>query len=154
MSMKKLTDHVIAYSNNNNSGISNLKLQKVLYFVIGNYIRDHGIDEFIKSVYTEKFEAWQYGPVLRSEYFINRKYGRYKIRRSGKIEPSYTEKFDSYINESSSKTVSDLIEESHSHEKWFSNRQRILNNVPIEYELTDLENDFNSSEVSNNAFTR
>ncbi|HDH4577414.1 TPA: hypothetical protein PI184_002771, partial [Staphylococcus aureus] len=82
MGMSSLASHTINVANNSRGRITNLELQKVLYFIIGDYISNHGIDEFIRNVYDERMEAWQYGPVLRSEYFKNSIYGSTKIRRN------------------------------------------------------------------------
>ena len=43
--------------------LTNIKLQKLLYLVFGEYYLDHG-----KPLFRETFEAWQYGPVVASVY--------------------------------------------------------------------------------------
>lgn len=43
--------------------ISNLKLQKILYYMQGFFIA-----VFDKKLFEEEFEAWQYGPVVRDMY--------------------------------------------------------------------------------------
>lgn len=43
--------------------ISNLKLQKLLYYIQGFYIA-----VFEKPLFDEQIEAWQYGPVVRAVY--------------------------------------------------------------------------------------
>lgn len=43
--------------------ISNLKLQKILYYMQGFFIA-----VFDKKLFDEEFEAWQYGPVVRTMY--------------------------------------------------------------------------------------
>lgn len=60
-----LSDHVIAYANQNDNKISNLQLQKVLYFIIGDYISEYGIDSRIKEIYDDKMEAWKHGSMAR-----------------------------------------------------------------------------------------
>lgn len=44
--------------------ISNLKLQKMLYYLQGFFIA-----VFDRKLFDEPIEAWQYGPVVRSAYF-------------------------------------------------------------------------------------
>ena len=44
--------------------ISNLKLQKLLYYLQGFFIA-----VFDKKLFEEPIEAWQYGPVVRESYF-------------------------------------------------------------------------------------
>ena len=53
--------HVINYSNEHDYGISNLKLQKVLYFIQAYFLtkkKDH------TPCFDEKIEAWDFGPVV------------------------------------------------------------------------------------------
>lgn len=45
--------------------LTNLKLQKVLYFTWMQYFRDHGIRLFDDR----QFEAWKYGPVVSDVYY-------------------------------------------------------------------------------------
>lgn len=44
-------------------GITNLKLQKILYFAQAYYLAKHG-----KPIFSEKLEAWKYGPVVPEVY--------------------------------------------------------------------------------------
>lgn len=44
-------------------GITNLKLQKVLYFAQAYYLAKLG-----KPIFSEKLEAWEYGPVVPEVY--------------------------------------------------------------------------------------
>ena len=43
--------------------INNIQLQKILYFIQGEHLAQKGVPLFDKD-----FEAWQYGPVIRSIY--------------------------------------------------------------------------------------
>lgn len=141
MTMRNFADHVIAVSNNENDGITNLQLQKVMYFALGDYIRDNGIDNLVLEIYDEPFEAWPYGPVVRSEYFRNKKYGRFIIQENGVYNISYSV-FDDYIKRYILVPVSELVEKSHKHSKWFYNQSKIMLHEKIEYSLEDLANDF------------
>lgn len=46
-----------------NNDLTNLKLQKILYFAQAEYLK-----EFKKRLFNDEIEAWQYGPVVRSVY--------------------------------------------------------------------------------------
>lgn len=72
---EKLAEYIISYLfYNKNMTISNLKLQKLLYFIQRDYIK------FKKTpLFDEVFEAWQYGPVIRDVYFKYSKYGALPI---------------------------------------------------------------------------
>lgn len=64
--------HVINYSNEREYGISNLKLQKVLYFIQACFLikkTDHS------PCFSEKIEAWDFGPVVPKAYHEYKQYG-------------------------------------------------------------------------------
>lgn len=64
--------HVINYSNEHDYGISNLKLQKVLYFIQAYFLiekKDH------TPCFDEKIEAWDFGPVVPEAYYEYKQYG-------------------------------------------------------------------------------
>ena len=50
--------------------VSNLKLQKMLYFVQGVMLVNYG-----RVAFKEQIEAWQYGPVVPDVYFTYSSYG-------------------------------------------------------------------------------
>ena len=55
--------YIINYSNKKDYGISNLKLQKVLYFVQAYFLIQTG-----HPCFNEKIEAWDFGPVVPVAY--------------------------------------------------------------------------------------
>lgn len=64
--------HVINYSNQNDYGISNLKLQKILYFIQAYFLinkKDHN------PCFNEGIEAWDFGPVVPEAYREYKQYG-------------------------------------------------------------------------------
>lgn len=146
MSMREFAQHVIKVGNEYAGGISNLQLQKIMYFALGDYIKDHGIeDEVVQDIYDEPFQAWTYGPVVETEYHRYKKYGRYFIRESGQENELY-EDLNDYITEYLDWSVTDLVEESHKHSTWSDNMQLILQKENVEYDLEDLEYDFAEDE--------
>lgn len=62
--------HVINYSNDKDYGISNLKLQKVLYFIQAYFLIDASC-----RCFKEKIEAWDFGPVVPEAYREYKKFG-------------------------------------------------------------------------------
>ncbi len=76
--------YVINYSNEKDYGISNLKLQKILYFIQAYFL---SYTESHKPCFAEEIEAWDFGPVVPAAYHEYKQYG------SGDI-PTIT----SYIN--------------------------------------------------------
>jgi uncharacterized phage-associated protein len=55
-----------------------MKLQKMLYFLYRDYLKKTDI-----SLFTERFSAWKYGPVLESVYYTFRSYGSQGIAQYG-----------------------------------------------------------------------
>lgn len=64
--------HIINYSNEKDYGISNLKLQKILYFVQAYFWMTSNGEE---SCFNEKIEAWDFGPVVPEAYREFKQYG-------------------------------------------------------------------------------
>lgn len=63
---------IIEYSNVNNCGISNLKLQKILYYVQAEFLvskPDHS------PCFSDTIEAWDFGPVVPAVYHHYKIYG-------------------------------------------------------------------------------
>ena len=58
---------------NNEQGdmMTNLRLQKLLYFAQGWHLARYG-----KPLFDDDIEAWQYGPVVPSVYNAYKQYGR------------------------------------------------------------------------------
>lgn len=64
MDVKELAIGIISYCNNNNIRISNLKLQKILY-----YIQGYAIKKTHEPAFDAEIHNWQYGPVVEEVYF-------------------------------------------------------------------------------------
>lgn len=64
--------HVINYSNEKEYGISNLKLQKVLYFIQAYFLIDKTKNA---PCFDDKIEAWNFGPVVPAAYHEYKQYG-------------------------------------------------------------------------------
>lgn len=62
--------HVINYSNNKDYGISNLKLQKILYFIQAYFLICTNAPCFL-----ERIEAWDLGPVVPEAYREYKQFG-------------------------------------------------------------------------------
>lgn len=62
--------HVINFSNDKDYGISNLKLQKVLYFIQAYFLISAN-----KKCFNERIEAWDFGPVVPEAYREYKQFG-------------------------------------------------------------------------------
>ena len=61
--------YILQYYNCKNISITNLKLQKVLYYIQGEFYRRFGYPAFIDNI-----EAWKFGPVIPQVY---KKYSKF-----------------------------------------------------------------------------
>lgn len=64
--------HVINYSNQCDYGVSNLKLQKILYFIQAYFLINSREKE---PCFLERIEAWDLGPVVPEAYREYKQYG-------------------------------------------------------------------------------
>lgn len=118
--------------------LSVLSLQKVLYFSIGQYIKENGIDSFIESIYSSPFEAWDYGPVNREIY----RQHRYEGLPAERNDEDYM-RLNDYILLHAQRNPFEMVEDSHKKPFWSSKKSEILNREGcFEYNLEDLKNDF------------
>ena len=68
--------YVINYSDEKDYIISNLKLQKVLYFIQARFLIE---EENSDPCFHEKIEAWDFGPVVPKAYREYKRYGASSI---------------------------------------------------------------------------
>lgn len=61
--VQDVCDFIIRYSNKKGYGITNLKLQKLLYFIQAYYLV-----AFDKPCFEEPIEGWDFGPVVPEVY--------------------------------------------------------------------------------------
>lgn len=64
--------YVINYSNKKKYGVSNLKLQKIMYFIQAYFLTAE-IDS--SPCFSERIEAWDFGPVVPEVYHEFKQYG-------------------------------------------------------------------------------
>lgn len=73
--------YIISYFNENKKEVTNLKLQKLLYFLEAIYM----VLEDENSLFDEEFYAWDFGPVNDKVYQIYKFYGNFPISLDEKI---------------------------------------------------------------------
>ncbi len=71
-----IANYIIEYEHSQNRRISNLKLQKLLYFVQAQFFRIIGVPCF-----NDKIEAWSFGPVVVNVYHAYKFYGGMDITK-------------------------------------------------------------------------
>lgn len=102
--------YIIDYST---TDVSNLKLQKMLYFIQG-----FALAKLDRPLFPDEIEAWTYGPVVPNVYREYMQYGALPLRGvsvfSEQIEdPSIKNFLNSLIDSMSSYSASDLVKMTH-----------------------------------------
>lgn len=136
--------YVINYCNDNNFHISNLKLQKILYFIQAGFYLNKG-----NECFKENIEAWKYGPVIPEVYHEFKQYGSTNIPYiseymdfSGGIfnckSVRYNEDIiddadkiiiNELINNCNKYTASQLVDITHKQKPWIDSYVNGINNV-------------------------
>lgn len=113
--------------------ISNLQLQKILYFLQKKYLVDKG-----RRLFEDDIEAWQFGPVVPEVYYQYCGFGSMAITMNYQIDMDTQDviELDTIIEEKREKNPWDLVEETHKVGKaWFEIYENGLGNrkkIPIE----------------------
>lgn len=91
-----IAKHIIKHEHDERREISNLRLQKLLYFVQAKFIAETG-----KPCFSDPIEAWDFGPVVVAVYH------EYKLFGSFDISIPYE---DTDIDEESEQKINDIID--------------------------------------------
>lgn len=139
--------YIINYSNDRGYSISNLKLQKLLYFVQGVFLAETG-----KVCFPEEIEAWDFGPVVPNAYHEFKKYGSMNIPKIEsfikfedniweservnfnmfRIDKETRERVNRVVDQLSDFSATQLVRITHSQAPWINNYSRGRNrNIPI-----------------------
>jgi hypothetical protein len=139
MSMRKLADHIIAVAQKNSLPITNLQLQKVMYFVIKIAKQENLIDlDQLNEIYDEKFQVWAYGPVIKKEYARFKKFASEPIVGDFQASEEYRV-FDDFIVELLNVSVFTLVDLSHRVPFWANNKNKIHGfRSEVTYTLDDI----------------
>ena len=81
-----IVNNVLFRAFDENIDVTPMKIQKLVYFIYRDYLKNTG-----KKLFLEEFEAWKYGPVVPNIYYAFKHLGANSIR--------------SYIKEPDGKTV-------------------------------------------------
>lgn len=135
MTMLNFANHILAVAYENNLSVSNLHLQKVMYFAMREQKNNY---ELLSKMYDESFYVWRYGPTIPGIYKEFRIHGASSIIEKGKKDDSYSI-FDESIVKLLNEEPHSLIAKSREHSYWLSNKDKIIKGTSdIQYELEDL----------------
>ena len=112
-----VAEYIVEYCNDHNYGVSNLKLQKLLYFVQAYFLIASQ-----NACFYEEIEAWDFGPVVPSVYSKFKQFGSTDIPKmpnlysvilnhDKKLIDAVIEKFRGY-------TSTDLVQLTHNQDPW------------------------------------
>ncbi len=105
-----IAKYIITYSSEQNKAISNLKLQKLLYFLWIDFYKD------TKTwLFRDDICAWQFGPVVPESYYEFCSYAGLPINKifSTSIDASDKEKLNKIINDYIDISAYNLVEKTH-----------------------------------------
>jgi len=143
-SMRELANHIIAVANRNNLSVTNLQIQKVMFFSLGIHIRHHGIDDLARETYDIPFDKWKYGPVVESVYYSFNHFKDNDITEEleGSYIPDYA-RWDNAIGALLNTDVFELVRVSHDFSSWADYEVDILSRNYVEsYTLEEIAEDF------------
>jgi len=110
--------YLVSYINNAGGKITNLKLQKILY-----YIQAESLKQNQEPLFYSPIEAWRHGPVVREVYSHYREYMNLPITDSYKPEiDNFTEREKELIQSVIGKKIKiddwDLVNQTHKEAPW------------------------------------
>lgn len=112
----ELANNQVIDEDGTSEGITNLKLQKILYFAQAAFV---SIND--DALFADKIEAWKYGPVIKVIYDEFKVNGNQPIENGGSV-PEMEESTMNFLNsiwEIYGKfSAAELVEITHSHKPW------------------------------------
>ena len=125
MGMREFADHIIATAQKNDKEITNLQLQKIMYFSLKHMKEKKLLSyERLNEIYDEPFLVWAYGPVIKSQYERFKRFSSSPILGVFEYDETLSS-LESIILEELNKKVSNLITKSHQIEFWKKNKDKI-----------------------------
>ena len=149
-----VANFIIEVAKKEGNPVTNLKLQKVLFFLQG-----YCLNKYNRVLFDGKFAKWQYGPVEEEIYQIFKPQGSMPIdflSTQGKIKNGiiklYHEKIDlpqEYIEELKNVVIKinqkapwELFELTHKHSSWYSYKDDISRGIASDYTNNEIEKCF------------
>ena len=118
--------YIITYCKKNQKPISNLKLQKLLYFVQAQFLVSEN-----HACFNNRIEAWDLGPVVPDVYHQFKVYGSNPIIlwKDGHFGISTHDRniIDSIVDDCNQYTASQLVDLTHLQTPWIQAREKAHN---------------------------
>lgn len=130
-SADNIAKYIINWCNDHSIRITNLKLQKLLYFLQGEIVKQTG-----QRLIREDFYAWQLGPVIPdvyNEYSMYSSSALPKQELNFSIDSQLEKHIEAVLSKYARKSTWDLVDLSHSQDPWKYNHQIFGNRAVIPY---------------------
>lgn len=128
----EVAKYVINHEHKMGRKITNLRLQKLLYFVQAKVLVETG-----EPCFDDKMEAWEYGPVVPIVYDEYKKYGNLPILENQLVSKQIDSKTENFIyeilNYFANTPTFGLVQITHSQMPWIEAKRKGLRS-PIEIE--------------------
>lgn len=98
-----LSKYIVSKCIKDNHPISNLQLQKILYYIQKNFLKNESI------AFLDEIEAWQFGPVVPNVYYHFCGFG---------AMPIFNSRDDYLINTEDAPAIDNIIEEKRVLDPW------------------------------------
>lgn len=125
--VQDIAEYVIWYSEKQDFGISNLKLQKILYFIQAYFLICSD-----RTCFYEKIEAWDFGPVVPEVYKRYKQYGSMDIHGIPEEEPylcqNDKERINEVVDNFADYSATDLVEITQKQVPWIEAYESKRNN--------------------------
>lgn len=112
----QLAKKVVSLANDNNMYISNLQLQKVMYYIQGSFMK-----KFNYKAFDDEIECWPYGPVVKRIWSVFNVFGRNPIRRCQsdlKLSENEQQEILRILKSKLRMNVWDLVDQTHEELPW------------------------------------
>ena len=125
-----IAKYIIWFCKDKGYSISNLKLQKLLYFVQAQFLVNEG-----KPAFQENIEAWDFGPVVPEVYQYFKIWGNSEIPSIGikgsknSIYQRDRKLIDNILKKCAPYTAAALVEITHSQRPWKDAYEKYCNNI-------------------------
>lgn len=137
MSMLNFANHILAVAYENKLSVSNLELQKVMYFTMREHKNNHAL---LSEIYDEPFYVWRYGAIVPRIHKKYSGYGSRAIIEKGEKNSEYSI-FDDSIIDLLNEDLFTLVDKSRENKFWQKNKDKIVNRTSnIKYKLDNVLN--------------
>ena len=100
-----IAKYIIRWCDKNGLRITNLQLQKILFFIQKENIRKKGY-----GIFSNRIEAWQYGPVIPDVFYEFAGFGAMKLVLYEDLFSEISSK-DTFIDNDSKKIIENILKE-------------------------------------------